>query len=150
MIDGSSSLTRNTGRCCDDQVSGEFRHPAPDIIPAEHGAVHYCSARVALPGNLHFNRCSVPPEVQPPLGISAGQQAHNIALLSVAQWRAELAAAFASREIDNTDIVAGNAMQRRAEQAAHYRIEEVPIKAVAGTHGAAPPDLPTRVMESRP
>ncbi|MEJ6540954.1 MAG: hypothetical protein QNL94_11245, partial [Halioglobus sp.] len=59
-------------------------------------------------------------------------------------------AAFASREMDDTDIVAGNAMQRRAEQAAHYRIEAVAIKAVAGTHDAVTSDLPTRVMESRP
>ena len=68
-----------------------------------------------------------------------GQQAHNVAFLSVAQWRAELASAFASREMDDTDIVAGNAMQRRAQQAAHYRIEEVAVKAV-GTHDAVTPD----------
>ena len=41
--------------------------------------------------------------------------------------------------MDDTNIVAGNAMQRRAEQAAHYGIEKVAVKVVAGTHGAGSP-----------
>ena len=68
-----------------------------------------------MPGYLHFNPYSLAPEVQPPLGAMVGQQTHNIALPRVAQWRIELTATFASREMDDTDIVAGNAMQRRAE-----------------------------------
>ena len=38
------------------------------------------------------------------------------------------------RAYNDTDIVAGNAMQRRAEQAAHYRVEKVAVKTITGTH----------------
>ena len=48
----------------------------------------------------------------------------------------ELTAAFASSEVDNTDVVTGYAMQKRAEKAAHYGVEEVAVKVVAGTHDA--------------
>ena len=89
---------------------------------------------MALSGNLHFNLYSLSSEVQPPPGAPVGQQAHNISLPRVAQWRVELATTFAPSEVDDADVVAGYAMQRRAEQAAHYRVEEVAVKVVAGTH----------------
>ena len=59
---------------------------------------------------------------------------HDFALTGVAQWRAELAATLAPSEMDDANIVAGDAMQRRAQQFAHDRIEKVAVEAVAGTH----------------
>jgi hypothetical protein len=89
---------------------------------------------VALPGDLHFNFYTLSPEVQPPPCALVGQQAHDIAFPGVAQWRIELSTAFASSEVDDTDVAAGNAMQRGAEQAAHCRVEKVSVEVIAGTH----------------
>ena len=50
--------------------------------------------------------------------------------------RVEFATAITPSEVDDADVVAGYAMQRRAEQAAHYRIEKVAVKVVAGTPSA--------------